>query len=523
MAPNLLSVLIVLLIGANYFSPFGDLDFAWQVRTGEQILRTGELHPAEAFSYTIGGSQVPDFEWLYEVILWLVWSGFGFGGLKFVRVALVATPLILLALRLHSEGVRGHAIALALLLVAIVLSPAWNLRPLFCTTIGLLLVVGWLHDHCTGRKPLSWWLPVVMLLWGNLHPGVIAGQGVLVMTIAWEWLNRRLNLNQPLDTTALKRLTLIGGAGLVASLICPGPLERLRYTFRPELRHPIQRIFAEMQPLYTTLLKPPYTIALVYVLAFLVLLTIVLRFRKYRLWELTTLAALTLLGNAANRGLQDWMLMMLILGVPHLAALLAQAARAGRRRLWVTTLLRLDRSVKGVMFSRLFRFQRAWPAAAVAALLIVSVIPPLSRGMPIQYDGTWPIDAVAHIERLGLEGRFFTPPDYGSLLIWRLPARAKTYTDTRGFFYPPLLIEDSHFLPQLGPDWRARLDRVLDEYRTDFFFLETTGPRGALWRTLRDYVATPLYVDDQSVLLSARQVREGIQALNALTAQAFSR
>ena len=516
--PNLVSVLIIVLMAANYFSPFGDLDFAWQVRTGEQIVRTSSLHPPEAFSYTIGGSQVPDFEWLYEVILWLVWSGFGFGGLKFLRVVLVATPLILLALRLRRQGVRGHGIALALLLVAIVLSPAWNLRPLFCTTIGLLLVSGWLHDHCSGRRRLSWWLPLVMLLWGNLHPGVIAGQGMLLAAITWEWLNRLIKLNPPLDLPALKRLTLIGSAGLLASLICPGPLDRILYTFRPELRHPIQRIFAEMQPLYATLMKPSYSIALVYVLALLVLATIVLRFRRYRFWEVTTLAALTVLGNAANRGLQDWMLMMLALGVPHMAALLAQAARTDRRRAWVARLLRLDRSVKCIFASRLFRFQAGWPAAALAGFLVVSLIPPLSRGMPIQHDDSWPVAAVTHIERLGLEGRFFTPPDYGSLLIWRLPAVAKTYTDTRSFFYPPLLIEDSHFLPQLGPDWPRRLDRVLDEYHTDYFFLETKGPRGALWHKLQGYVAAPLYHDDQSVLLSARQVREGVQALTVAEA-----
>jgi len=509
--PNLFSLLIIILAAANYFGPLADLDFAWQVRTGERIVQTGSLQPPEAFSYTIGGSHVPDFEWLYEVLLYLVWSGFGFGGLKFLRVALVAMPLILVSLRLRSEGVRWHGVAMSILVAIFVLAPGWNLRPLYCTTIGLLLVSGWLHDHCTRRKPLSWWLPLTMLLWGNLHPGVIAGQGMLVAAIGWEWLNRLVKLNTRLEVPALRRLTLIGGIGLLASLVCPGPIERLLYPFRPELRHPIQRIFAEMQPLYTFLAMWPIATVTAYVVAVLVLTTVVLRFRQYRFWEVAVLAALAALANLARRSLQDWLLVMLALGVPHLAAVLASAARRDRRRALVAGLLRFDRSAKRALGSWVLRFQLLWPALAAAVLLTGSLIPPLARAMPIQHDKDWPIAAVAHIEKLGLKGRYFAPPDYGSYLIWRLPAEARTYTDTRGFFYPPVLIEDSHFVPQLGPDWRRRLHRVLDEYQTEYFLLETTGARGALWFQLKDAVGTPLFLDNQSVLLTAAQIRRGIE------------
>jgi hypothetical protein len=236
--PNVFSLLIVILIAANYFSAFGDLDFSWQVRTGERIVRTGELRPTDDFTYTIAGSRVPDFEWLYEVSLWGIWCVSGYGGLKLLRVLLVAAPLLLLALRLRREGVAWHGIALALGVAVVVLAPAWNLRPLCCTTIGLLLVSGWLHDHGSGRRPLPWLLPLVMLLWANLHPGVITGQGLLAGAIGWEWLNRWLRLDPPLDRRACRRLTVIGGLGLAATFLSPDPLERLLYPFRSEVSHP---------------------------------------------------------------------------------------------------------------------------------------------------------------------------------------------------------------------------------------------------------------------------------------------
>src|SRR5262249_13854560 len=111
--PNALSILICVLLAVNYFSPFADLDFAWQIRTGERIVETGSLRPPDAFTYTIAGQPVPDFEWLYEVILYTVWTALGFGGLKLLKTVLVASTLLLLAWRLRRGGVRTHGIAVA--------------------------------------------------------------------------------------------------------------------------------------------------------------------------------------------------------------------------------------------------------------------------------------------------------------------------------------------------------------------------------------------------------------------------
>jgi hypothetical protein len=361
-----------------------------------------------------------------------------------------------------------------------------------------------------------------MLLWSNLHPGVILAQGLLCGAIAWEWLNRRVRLNAPLDAAACWRLTLIGGLGVVATFLSPDPLERMLYPFKPELAHPVMRIFTEMQPLYRFAGTPPYLTNLAYVLAALVALTVVLRFRHYRLWEVALLGGLAVLGNAAFRSLQDWLLVMLALGVPHLAVLLRQGMlayrRAGRqerqtvRARALRLAFRFDRGCKHVLSAPLLRFQWFWPAATVALLAVVSLIPPLARRVPGQDATEWPVALGHWLEANGVHGRFFSPPDYGSYLTWRLGDRARCYVDTRGFFFPPALLEDSCFVPQLRPDWRERLERVLG-HGTDYFVLETKGPRGALWRALQPHLQ-PLYLDEKSVLLSANQVRQGVRRLD---------
>ncbi len=414
----------------------------------------------------------------------MLWDLFGLGGLKFLKVILVITPLLLVARQLRREAVPWHGIALSIIAAVFVLSSAWNLRPLYCSSIGIILLATMLHNHCVGRTRLSWGLPLVMLLWANLHPGVIMGQGLLLGAIGWEWINVRLGWNKPLDAASLKRLTIVGGLALAATFLSPDPVERLLYPFRPELAHPIMRVFVEMQPLAVLLEKAPLQIGLIYALVGLVAVTMVWRGRQYRAWEVALIAGLAFLANVAFRSALDWFLVMLALGVPHVKELLAQRTFKpvrlvdGRGRLrWrlAAWLLRLDRKAKQMLASPWFRLQPWWPAAALAVLFVISVVPPLSRHMPRRNAADWPVAALDHMEAAGIHGRFFAPPDYGAYIGWRLRERGKIYTDTRGFFFPPALLEDSHYVPQLAPGWRVRLERILDDYQTDYFLLETFG------------------------------------------------
>jgi glycosyltransferase involved in cell wall biosynthesis len=523
--PSLFTLLVMVLLAVNYFAPFADLDFSWQIRTGAQIVHTGQLRPTESFSYTIAGRKVPEFEWLYEVGVWGIYSALGLGGLKLLRVLLVFTPLLLVALRLRREGVRWYGIAASILLAVFALSPYWNLRPLFCTTIGLLLVSGALHDHCLGRRRLGWWLPLLMLFWGNLHPGVIAGQGLLLGAIVCEWANRVLRINPPLARPALRRLTLIGGLGLLASFVCPSPIDRLLYPFRGELAHPIQHIFVEMRPAYSFLLMPPFALFLVYLLFVFVAATVILRFRKYRLWEIALLVGVTSLANLAVRSVQDWLLIMLAVGVPHLSALVREWHLSTLRDQKLSRVVGLQTSFKPPaavgaflrvirlfakpFYGRPIRFQWIWAGVVVVFLAGISFIPPLARNVPIQNSKDWPVQALDEIEKRGLEGRFFAIPDFGSYIGWRLGDRAKVYVDTRGFFFPSELIEDSYYIPQMGDQWESRMERVMAS-GTDYFLLETDGPRGALWQALSRHIATPLYADEKAVLLSRQQVTDAL-------------
>ncbi len=514
--PNAFSVSAIVLMVALYLIPFGDLDFAILIRLGELIITTGHLHPPESFSYTIAGTGTPDFEWLFELAVWGVWEVFGFGGLKWLKVVLVGVTLGLLAGRLYAEGVRWHGIAVSLIVAVFLLAPSWNLRPLYFTTIGLLLLAWCLHDHCLGKRPLPWWLPLYMALWANIHPGVITGQALLLGAIVWEWLNRWIKLNSPLDVGQCWRLTGIGFLGIAATFLGPDPVRRMLLPFESQVRSPIMRIYEEMRPLYQAAFEPPYLLCLAYVLALIVLITVIFRFRQYRLWEIALLVGTAGLANLAIRSLQDWVLVMLSLGVPHLARLLRHWSKEGRRRWWVALLLRMDRTCKRLFLSPVFRFQWRPLAGAFLILTVVSLIPPLGKDMPIQARERDPVQTIQWIQENGLPAekpwKIFSSPDFGSYLIWKLYPNVRCYVDTRGFSYPSKLTADGHFIPMMGPDWQSRLKDVLDG-ETEYFLLETTGPRGSLWHNLKRHKVIPLYEGERAVLLTAVEMRQGFHKL----------
>jgi hypothetical protein len=516
--PSLASGALICLLLANYFGTFPDLDFTWHVRQGADVFHTGRVITPDTFTYTIAGKPIPDFEWLYEVLLYLTWEGFGYGGLRLLKVLLVAAPLLVLAWRLHRQGVGGKGILLACFVAATILFPGWNLRPMVCTAVGLLLVSGWLHDHCTGARPLSWGLPAFMLLWANVHPGIFLGQGLLAGAIAWEWLNRRVRLNEPLSHAACVRLTGFGGLGLVASVLCPDPLARLQYTLNPDLRHPVMRIFAELQPLHALAFLPPYTTALVYLLAAVIGVTVVLRFRAYRLWEVATLVGLGYLANAYYRSVTDWTYILLALGVPHLAALVREAVRRGDPTAaparWA---LAAWRGWESALDRPLWRLDLFWPAVALSGLVVVSLVPPLAKRLPMPATADWPVAVGDWIAEHDLRGNFFAQPNYGAYLGWRRGDAVRVYVDTRGFYFPPPLLEDAMYVPQLHPDWRERMQRIF-AHGTDYFLLETTAPADQLWRLLEPHVGPPLYRDERTVLLTAAQVRRGLALVDAAAA-----
>ena len=173
------SLLFVALFARACHSPAQN-DTWWHLRAGEDIWH-GWFPTSEQWSYTAHGRFWPDHAWLSEAILYALHAIGGMVGVTlYVAAAVVCTYALLW--RLMGGSVRRRAVLLVATLPASFILSA--VRPQVISPLLLLVTVTLLLER---RFRL---LPVLFLLWANLHGGFVLGALVvvaaLVVAIIWE-------------------------------------------------------------------------------------------------------------------------------------------------------------------------------------------------------------------------------------------------------------------------------------------------------------------------------------------------
>jgi tetratricopeptide (TPR) repeat protein len=154
------------------YATVGDPDFGWQLARGRWMVQHHQIFTGDVLSYTIPGvpAVYPAFA---GIVLYLIYA---LGGYTLLCLACAVTCAGTVALLLR----RGNAINAAL---AILVVPYMAMRsvprsellaiPLFAAYISIL----WQHFQ-TGRAKL-WLLPVLMVVWVNVHFSFFSGFGLL--------------------------------------------------------------------------------------------------------------------------------------------------------------------------------------------------------------------------------------------------------------------------------------------------------------------------------------------------------
>jgi hypothetical protein len=220
-----------------------DPDLWGHVRFGTDILRNGNIHQVDTYSFASDRPWV-NHEWGAEVLSAWAFSVAGNAGLVSLKLLIIGSVLLLLNVALRKEGVTsGFARDVtAGVAIIITLSQAHHVRPqlfsllLFSVLLSCLLAV---------RRGSHRWLvvlPILFAAWANLHGGWIVGGAVVA---AW---------TMPLLITGDRREALVllaaGASSLLATLVTPygfGLWRFLRETVglsRPEI--------IEWQPVYVT-------------------------------------------------------------------------------------------------------------------------------------------------------------------------------------------------------------------------------------------------------------------------------
>ena len=176
-------------------------DLGWHLAAGDLIRDRGSIPLQDPWSFTAGDKRWYNLSWLWDVIASVVFQHASFSGLILFTVgcgAVIAGYLVSVCL---SSGASAIAVCIAVF-AACLLYPAFATPPNVYlaaspNTATMLFSVIFYAECLKRTKRLSLSLPVVMVLWTNLHGGFLLGFPIIgvfaaVALLRRDWMNFRI-------------------------------------------------------------------------------------------------------------------------------------------------------------------------------------------------------------------------------------------------------------------------------------------------------------------------------------------
>lgn len=396
----ILLALVYLIPTAQAMLPVNDPDVWWHLRTGQWIAQQGAVPHIDHFSSFGLGQHWVAYSWLFEILIYRLFEYLGLIGLVLFQVVLgiaVAAAIHLLIVRRARLSFAAEIVLTATALVC--LKPLMTPRPwLFSILFFTLELAIILRFRESKNQRVLWWLPLLFLVWANIHIQFIYGLAALAL-FAFEpalqvLLARRLPVQTkaPEATLPLATALLLVCTNLAATLINPYHV----YVYKPlfEVIRDTQafNLISELQALSFRYFDNWF------VLAFLVSVTFWLGWRhEQRLFPLGLMIMGLYLSFRARRDV--W--------VGALACLAVIAD-------WPRWRARHEPLSRG--------------SAAVAAVFVVLGMVYLAHTRQINEDElskqlakTFPVEAARFIETTQASQAIFNHYDWGGFLLWSLP------------------------------------------------------------------------------------------------------
>lgn len=198
------SIWVVLFLVVNNQA---DMDL-WGVMSFGALLdqNPGRFPYFDPFSYTAKGAPWVYHEWGSGVLFYQFFKYGGSQALFWVKLLLVEIMLVLSCHLYMLGGLRKavkpltkasetfYAFCLPLVIFLMLPNISTTVRCQLFTFVGFALFLYLLKRHSQGRLKYGiWLLPLVMILWANLHGGFIIGLGLLGAYLLYYWFSDRMH------------------------------------------------------------------------------------------------------------------------------------------------------------------------------------------------------------------------------------------------------------------------------------------------------------------------------------------
>ena len=468
LAPAIL-ILIFLIKVVN--GQFDDPDFYWHLKTGEYIVTHGLLPQADIFSHTNLGRPWVLHEWLFQVFIYLLHDAGGEWGIK-IFVALVLTVCFWFCYAICEkllEGDKAKALIVALLYCSIITSvaPRPHLFTFLFFSLFLYILLSFKYFGVTRRL---WVIPLVMVLWANLHGGFFIGLILVWLFIVGEWVTCHLARDtDPLKRQRLMQLTLMGVLALLATLANPEFIRYWLYPFQVIGMEASQGIIEEWRS--PDFHQPVFAYWLVVVASFFA--AMIYSPRRPDATELIVPLVFVAGAFMARRNIPLAALAMApFVAVTMRSGLTESLARfaAGLRRARPGATAGIQ--TKASQSLGKYEYVMNWFLVLFTLVALTLIYPERQKVIAASLNTIIPSKATDFIIREGIKGKMFNTYHYGGYLIYRLYPQQLVFIDGRADMYGDAFINETLSIYQGSSQWKSRFDR----YGIDYVICETESP-----------------------------------------------
>lgn len=232
---RLLLILLLAVFGYALAVPIWDSDFWWHLASGRWIWQAGALPQSDPFGVfgdanPIRSATVLKGQWLGQLLFYGLYRLGEAHAIVALRVTLLLASLLLVYHRLRLANIGPTGALAAIALVGLCLQGYTGDRPQLWSILFAACTF-WLVDRAEQRQAprLYWLLPLIALLWANVHGGVVLGVVLLALHAVTHWWRTRQAASES------RRMARHLGAAAVlfgaATLLTPNGLDAYAYIF----------------------------------------------------------------------------------------------------------------------------------------------------------------------------------------------------------------------------------------------------------------------------------------------------
>jgi hypothetical protein len=486
--------LLVAIVFISIFTMAVRIPFApdtwWHLRSGQYIVENQIIPTTDPFSHTKAGELWIDHGWLVQ-IFWYTLYAWG----NWAAVALAVAGLVTLAFWFVWKQIEGNILVAAFVMIlgAIVSSVGWIARPQMGSFVLTAVVAYLLHRFKHHDGKLLPWLPLVILLWVNLHGGFAIGFMLMLAYLAGEVVNNlTAHKDDPVVTwPRLKYLLVVIIISLAVVAINPHTWRMWLYPFQTVGIGALRDFIQEWQsPDFHLLHAQPFILMLLLVIA------AIARTDRCADWtDLALIAMWTAWALFAARNIA-------IFGLVVTPILVRYADQAWTRQwqTWGYKRVPFSSFVNRPSHTSRFILRLNWVLLGliVIAALVKIVIPLTPKANLKAEQDSLPYQAVEFIRSNHPPGPIFNSYNWGGYLIFKLWPEYPVYIDGRTDLYDDAFIRRYINVMVANDGWQ----QTLDDDGINMVFVEENSTLAKFLSQNSDW--TEIHRDEMAVIFARK-------------------